>query len=414
MGLCLGLGLAILAWNPNFRWLEQREVPYGADFLQEWTAGQMLLSGAGAEIYESAEFQARQHDPTRVGFQWPKAQFYPAVYPPPYFLIVSPLALLPYRYAAMVWLFGMLGLYAAAVLALERGIQARHSTKKDGAEAKGSIPWFWFGYLLLPGLFLGLVMGQKGTLWLFLAAASWNLWQARRPMAAGWMWSLLSLKPTLCIWLPLVMLMHRQWRFGLGVGAGVVCVWGGAWLFLPPEMWEGFSKVVSGAASYKGQAGYRVAWSCSLMSLFTALGCGPESCGPESCGPAVSRTLWLVSFAVIMISLRQRAKESLSNPCKLFQILIATALLSPHFYFYDLVWMALPLRLLWDTHRRLALFWLSILWLGMLAAQSLPLEFPMMSLVLAALFAHSLFAGVEGARPSQGKLVLRRDEICTA
>lgn len=76
--------------------------------------------------------------------------------------------------------------------------------------------WFWPAMLLFPPLLLGLTMGQKGTFWLLIMAATWLLYRRKSPLAAGLVFGLLSIKPTLFFLLPLVMLRHREWRFVAG------------------------------------------------------------------------------------------------------------------------------------------------------------------------------------------------------
>ncbi len=65
---CCLLGLLIATCNPNYRWSSVRDEPLGADFLQEWTAGSMLVSGAGQQIYNLEAFNAAQHDAQQIGF----------------------------------------------------------------------------------------------------------------------------------------------------------------------------------------------------------------------------------------------------------------------------------------------------------------------------------------------------------
>lgn len=378
---CVALGFAIVLWNPNYRWSAHREVPYGADFLQEWTAGDMLWCGAGAQIYNPRTFQSWQHDLARTGFQWPQTEYYPAVYPPTHYLLVSPLALIPYRMAVPLWLAIMLSLYIGAIKLAEPPSLTRRVALL-----------YWIAMLFFPALFTGLVMGQKGTLWLFLAASSWHLWRTQRPMAAGCVWALLSVKPTLVLWLPLLMLVYRQWRFCVGVGIGIGFLWGTTALTVPNEMWSEFFKVVSGAATYQSQGGYRSGWSVSLLSNLRTFGASSSltySLWASACLIILGTLLLpLRSFANNAINIRNR----LEQPSFLLRVLLATALLSPHYYYYDLVWLVLPLRGLMCDRPRHAFAYLTFLWLGMLAVESLPIEWPLLSLGLLAIFVHATAA----------------------
>lgn len=387
---CVTLGLALVLGNPNYRWTGLRDVPYGADFLQEWVAGDMLLQGAAASIYDADEFARWQHDPQRVGFQWPESQFYPAVYPPPYYCLVAPLAALPYRVAALVWLAMLLAAYPLAVWIAGRRPWGRQAPCIS--DSKGGYG-FWCVALLFPALFMSLVMGQKGTLWLLIVVAAWQLWRAERNFAAGVLWALLTIKPTLCFLLPVVMLAHRQWRFCGGVVVGALALWGGTAMLIPTAVWGDFYSVVLSTGSYQEHAGYRDGWSASMLTLFTAVGL------PRG----VSLGVWSVCAVTMLGSLialprGSEVRERLAHPEFMLRLLIATALLSPHFYFYDLVWLIFPLSGLFVLSPRRAAWYLAVLWLGMLYAQQFETGWPVLGMAQLGIFVHAT-ARVVPTRP---------------
>jgi hypothetical protein len=64
-------------------------------------------------------------------------------------------------------------------------------------------------------------------------------------------------------------------------------------------------------------------------------------------------------------------------------------LLSPHFYFYDLVWLLFPVASLMRTEPRRALSVLAVLWGSMLAVQRFDHGWPLLSVVLIVLLAQS-------------------------
>lgn len=377
MGVCAVLGGLIWLTNPNFRWSENCEVPYGADFLQEWVAGDMLLSGAAADIYDAERFVAWQHDSARLGFVWPEHDFYPAVYPPAYYCLVAPLAAVPYRAAVPLWLVLMLGCYAATAWCVQRAPDA------EGSSPSRNWLWlFWCAALLFPALFMGLVMGQKGTLWCLLLAASWRSLRAGRPFAAGCLWGLLALKPTLAFVLPLLMLCDRQWRFIAGLLVTLIGLVGLTVALMPIEVWMDYAQVIAGSADYQASGGYRSGWSTSLWSLLGACGC-PR---PLAIG------LWL-GAAAAMLGLLVRYPEAegtarYERPEFLFRVLLTTALLSPHFYFYDLVWLLVPIGFWLRSDARQGLAVLVALWLGMLIAQPNDQGWPLLSGLLLALWGY--------------------------
>ena len=108
LAVYVSLGIVYLLFAPNFDWQTQRgDDVYGADFLQEWVGARLILDGRADELY-SPKFSDWQHNAELIGFEWDKSQFYPAVYPPPHYLLFTPLALIPYRWAAIVWLIMLL------------------------------------------------------------------------------------------------------------------------------------------------------------------------------------------------------------------------------------------------------------------------------------------------------------------
>ncbi len=355
------LGGLLFVSSPNYRWdANKGKSPYGSDFLQDWTGANMIVSGQASGLFDSSAFDAWQHDPQRIGFTWHADSFYPTVYPPPYYLMLSPLGLVDYRWAVLLWLGLLLGALVAAVAIIERLF--------ENGRSAASIPWFWPAMLLFPPLLLSLTMGQKGTLWLLICVATWRLMQRQRPLAAGLVFGLLSVKPTLFFFLPLVMLYHRQWRFVLGASLSFGGLWIAAACVLPFHVWTEFLEIARTAGSYHQHAGYQLNWSCNLLSLAGGL--------EKSWLPAWAGYLLLGVLASYVLSLSVFAKRSGQHECfdigqgvQLGRVVLATCLLSPHFYVYDLVILLLPIRLLWGTHRPQAVLLIGAVWSGMLASQ---------------------------------------------
>ena len=362
---------AILLGNPNYQWSADRSSPFGADFVQEWVAGDMLLAGAAEHIYDRAAFQSWQHDAERMGFTWPSSQYYPAVYPPPYYCFTAPLARLPYRVAAVLWLMLLVAAYgAAASLAIRCWSESGTSREQ----------WWWCVGLIFPAMFFGCVLGQKGSLWLLAISGSVYLLKHQRPLAAGCVAAVLTLKPTLCVLLPVAMLITGQWRFCLGFFVTALGIYGGSALMLPFTMWHDYWQVVLGASEYQSHAGYRSGWSTSLMTLLAAVGT------PKSLSYIVAAA---AACALLMNCVVQSRKAGAASPMVqpecLWQLLVGTALLSPHAYFYDLTWLLVPLGGMLQSQPRQALRSLAIVWIGMVLGQAFEFgpAIPAMALLIA-------------------------------
>ena len=373
-GLLIGGLLLIgvlLVFSPNYRWnIDKGDTPYGSDFLQDWTAASMIGAGEAGGLYNATAFDAWQHDPDLIGFHWNADSYYPAVYPPPYYWLCTPLHWIPYRPAVYLWLVMLLGALVAAAAMLEQASRSRQSP--------ATAVWFWPAMLLFPPLLLGLTMGQKGTIWLLILTATWVLYRRTSPLAAGLVFGLLSVKPTLFFLLPLVMLRYREWRFVAGASLSWAALWGTAAYWLPTNVWADFLAVARAAGDYHAHAGYQLVWSSNLQSLSGNL--------PGWMPNWASGVLLAVPALFILGRIFVKANFSLYNPLDLCQVLLATCLLSPHFYAYDLVVLLLPIGGMWQTQRRAAVGVLAAVWFGMLASRPCldTIGLPLMPVVLLA------------------------------
>ncbi len=381
---CAVFTLAILLLNPNYHWAENRQTPFAADFVQEWVAGDMLLSGAASKIYDRAAFQTWQHDAVRLGFTWPETQYYPAVYPPPYYCLTAPLACLPYRVAGVVWLCGLVAAYGCAaqlsmramrpqpalaqstlhstVHATARSMHTSHSS--SGSEAL-RLQLFWCLGLLMPAMFFGCVLGQKGSIWLLILCGCVALLKRQRPVLAGCVAALLTLKPTMCILLPAYLLVMGQWRAAVGFAVSTAAIYGAAALVVPWSLWTDYLHVILGASEYQLHAGYRPGWSSSLTTLLSYLAM------PKSFSLAIVMLCavgWLIQLR--LKASRLHAPLVATSPEALWQLVVATSLLSPHAYFYDLTWLLLPLSGWIVSAPRRGLRNLTVVWVGMFLGQT--------------------------------------------
>ncbi len=366
------LGALLLLASPNYRWdADKGDSPYGSDFLQDWTGANMLVSGQSERLYDSASFDAWQHDPARIGFTWDANGYYPTVYPPPYYLLASPLGWINYRVGVILWLAILLVCLVTAIAITENRLRKKLTEHCS--------QFLFPALLLFPPVLLSLTTGQKGAVWLLIWGVTWGLLEGKRPLAAGLVFGLMSIKPTLFFLLPLVMLYHRQWRFVIGASLS----FGGLWLatacILPLNVWPDFLAVARGAGNYHHHAGYQLDWSCNLLSLVSGM--------EQTLLPAWANYLLigvLASFVLSRTFFTGISRFDASQGPHLASVLIATCLLSPHFYVYDLVVLLLPIRLLWSSHRMHAALLISAVWFGMMASQLChdTIGLPLMPIVL--------------------------------
>ncbi len=167
----------------------------GRDFVNYWTAGQLVREHQIAPIFDREGFLAAEH---RL-FD-PRLPFHFWSYPPVTLFLVAPLGWLSYVPALLAWsVFGVLALVPAA---------------------RGFLPLPREAVLLVvcPATAIDLALGQNGAISAALLIGGLSLWP-RRPIAAGAVLGLLIFKPQLALMLPVAVLAERRWTTMAGAAA---------------------------------------------------------------------------------------------------------------------------------------------------------------------------------------------------
>ncbi|MEQ1827038.1 MAG: glycosyltransferase family 87 protein [Pirellula sp.] len=357
---------AYLLFAPNYQWVQRTSNPaYGADFMQEWVGAKMILSGHASQLYDSDVFRQWQYDPKVVGFEWQTDQFFPPVYPPPHYLLFSPFALLPYRWATVVWLLVLITTaFASAKCIADIALcYAERATPHLRLAIKSRSQYLWIGLLLFPSLLFSITLGQKSALWLLVACMTWRLMLANRDWAAGFVFGLMSIKPTLFFLLPLVMLRHCRWRFLAGSCTSMLMLWGTAALVIPVDAWAAFATGLQSAGSYAENGGYRLEWSCNLMTIAYSV--------PESWRLWCKLAMCLPLAIYVLFGAIEDKSHAVDSPEKAFMILAGTLLVSPHTYHYDLCLLLLPILWLCATATKMGVAYYALLAVGVTLAPDL-------------------------------------------
>ena len=162
----------------------------GTDFLSFWTVGRML--GQDADVYDQAAHIAAQQA------YFTQADAFTAFFYPPTFLpFCRPLGLMPYFPALAVWLVATGVLFVFAVL---RWLRAR----PIAAPA-------WLLLLAFPASVIQITHGQTAFFsagFLMLGA----LWVRERPVLAGIVFGLATIKPQFGLLVPVVLVLTGEWR----------------------------------------------------------------------------------------------------------------------------------------------------------------------------------------------------------
>lgn len=175
----------------------------GADFVVFWSAASVALEHGAAAPYSYDLLHAREISivpDLAVG-----GGMLPWLYPPTFLLPLLPLGLLPYGGAACVFLLGGVIWYGWAM--------------------RRTLPWrgAWIAALGFPGVAVGVATGQN-ALWLAGTAGLALTLLHRRPMVAGLLLGLVTVKPHLAIMFPLALLCAGEWRVLLGLVASAAAL----------------------------------------------------------------------------------------------------------------------------------------------------------------------------------------------
>jgi alpha-1,2-mannosyltransferase len=333
-------GLACLA-SPNFHaGFDPARGPLGGDFLQEWIGGYLVRSGQAARLYDGPYVRALEHDAGLVGFDWSGQRYLPMVYPPFYYALVSPLSLLPLGAAGVVWAALMILFLAATQVLLARGLEG----------PGGRSAWLWPCAILFAPLVQNLTSGQKGTVLLLLFAATYVLFRRGRPFWAGVVFGLLAFKPQLTLVIGAAMLAKGRWRFVAGAAATVAALVLAS-LATGADACRDYLAFSARAADYLRTAGYELAESHSWYGFFhLLLGGASDAAIRVAAAVAVAATLaavaWLLWGRLETCSGRFAVQYS--------GLMIATLLVSPHLFTYDLTVLVLPAMLVGLEHGRQA------------------------------------------------------------
>lgn len=353
--------LAFLYWqSPNFRFRDSATAnPYAGDFMQEWIGGHIVQAGNHHRFYEVEYAQQLQHNSDLVGYHWDEDQYLPLVYPPFYYAAVSPLAQLPFHQAAWVWAgLMLLGFAASAVLLAVAVHQKRglfglewQDNKQDNKEKLSDrkkqwlalLPWALPAAVLFVPLLENFTSSQKGTLCLLILTGTFLLLDRSRPFWAGVVFGLLAFKPQLTLVIGLAMLLKGQWRFVAG-GALTGALLVAACLAVGSDVSWQYFQFSTTTAAYMQTSGYDLHKSHSILGLFELLRTWSDM-------PALNRIIAWATCLFVVAMVWKVLRKGITPGKPLFTIqfsvlVVATVLLSPHLFTYDLTILLLPMFLL--------------------------------------------------------------------
>lgn len=322
LALCLWGVLAAGIATPGLR--DRSGLLKGSDFLQFYVFGSLAREGRTDALYDYSAHVALAE--RRV----PESQgttFLP-IYGPQVALLFAPLAGLAYGPALAVWVAASALLYALCVRATWRGCPNLAPHARTTALLA----------VAYPPLFSLIGHGQTSALALACFTGAWLALRRERRFAAGLAIGCLAYKPQLALGAGLVLLAACEWRIvgGAIVAAAAQLAWGA--LRAGADASADYAAVLASLGDLAPTLGFKLHQMHCLRAFIDLLLPAP-----------VARLAWAAS-ALVALGLAYRVWRSpLPLPLRFAGLLVATALVNPHQYMYDLVFLAPAWLLLADA-----------------------------------------------------------------
>ncbi len=333
----------------------------GADFVVFWSAARVALEHGAAAPYNLDLLQAKEL--ATVPEALAGGGELPWLYPPTFLLAVLPLGLLPYRAAAFLFLMGGTCWYGWAM--------------------SRTLPWrgAWVAALGFPAVAVCIATGQN-ALWLAGTAGLALTLLRQRPVVAGMLLGLLTVKPHIAIMFPLALLCAGQWRALLGMAASATAL---AVLSLVCFGIEPFFAFLNAAGIARAAVEHGTAPMMRMPTMFAA---AKLLFG----GVAVPYAVHVVVACTAVASLIYAWSRPCSFALRAAVLSTAMLLVPPYLYDYDLVFLGVAVAWLgihanrcgWLTGQRelLIVLWLLPLY-GLLVGDWIGIQLMPIGLVLA-------------------------------
>lgn len=186
-----GVAITAMYFWPDANFMEPQGFYFGRDFLNYWTGGRLALSGEVEVAYDLGRYNAL----LRAWFS-PEQSGMAFSYPPHALPLLALFGALPYLAAYVVWcLVGAAG-FVGIVLGA-----------RPAADEKALLA----ALLLAPIVWVNIIFGQLGLLLAVLFVGALRALPSR-PVLAGVLMGVLTIKPQLGLLLPLVLLLVSAWR----------------------------------------------------------------------------------------------------------------------------------------------------------------------------------------------------------
>ena len=285
----------------------------GRDFLNTWMGGRSALAEGPAAWFDFRVYNDLLR--SLVGI----AETYFWSYPPHVLLLIWPFGLMPYLPAFVLWTLGgfALFLYAAA----SGGVERKHL----------------IFVAVAPAVAVNVLIGQNGFFTAALLICGLiNL--DRRPVLAGVLFGILTVKPQLGLLLPLMLVVSGRWRTIVSASAtAAALVAATSWLY-GVDIWLAYLDTVVPQQQILQEHG----GGLLLLQAASAFHAGRLVGLPLGLAWALQAIVSAVAIAAVIWTFRRRRDPVLSTAL----LIAATFLVTPYALNYDMVVLAWVVALL--------------------------------------------------------------------
>ena len=277
------------------------------DFHDVWAAASLAAGGEASAAYDDARLEAEQQ-----GLPGSERGFFKWLYPPPFFLFVIPLGLLPVLPAFAAWVT----ITACLALSAVRRIAGQ---------------WMVIVAVVVPATFFNFLIGQNGMLTAGLFA--WGMLLLRdRPVLAGAVLGLMTYKPQFFPLVMLALLAGRQWHAAIAACASALSIALVSLVAFGPGTWEAFFDTATNAGRdvYRDGGFVQLEKMASVSAMMRLAG---ASGAASQVAQLVAGVLGAVAVAVLW---RRNAAPEYRFAGLALGVLLAT----PYLYHYDLTLLA--------------------------------------------------------------------------
>jgi alpha-1,2-mannosyltransferase len=293
--------------------LDRNGILKGIDFLQFYTAGRIVAQDGTERLYDWNAFVGVLHQAVPAAGD----VLFVSVYPPQLAALFAPLGRLSYVTALIVWTIASVLLYAVCVRAMARRLpEVRRARLGWPVLALAFVP---FQQLLLHG--------QIGMLVLVCVAAGWLALRSGRWWAVGVALGSLCFKPTFLIAAVVAAAASRNVRLAAGVATGIAVQVAAVTLLFGPGVWRDYRDTVL-VLLQSPEAFEPKPWQMHNLKGFWRLLLGESR---------VVMWLWLACVPPVLLAVDFVWRRTGSADVRFATVIIATVLLNPHLYVYDLI-----------------------------------------------------------------------------